>query len=218
MRPRPYISFSQMTTFEQSKERFIAQYVYGEKQRVSRNMAYGSKMAEGLEADEATGDPLLDLVMARIPKLEIRDFPVIDPKGTTVTFSRNGNNTPVTVPTLKNGKDPIPLMAVPDTATKDYRSFKEYKTSVRKWTQRMADESGQITFYATAIWIGYGFIPTDIELVNAQVEYDEEGRLQPTGDILCFPTKRTMVDVIKMTKRIKTAWSEILEVCQKELL
>ena len=73
MTPRPYLSFSQMTLFERSPELYAEQYLYGKKQRVSRNMAYGSQFAEGLEKDEFSGDPLLDMMMAKIPKFELMD-------------------------------------------------------------------------------------------------------------------------------------------------
>lgn len=218
MRPRAYLSFSQMTTFEQDPDRFIRQYIYHDKQRISRNMAYGSAMADGLEMDEATGDPMLDLVIARLPKFELMDKAVEDPDGTWITFKRNNREIRACVPILRDKKEQIPILALPDTAKADYTAFREYKTSVRRWTQRMADESGQVTFYATAIWLAKGFIPQDIELVNAQVEYLDDGRLQPTGDILRFPTRRSMIDVIKMTSRIKKAWAGIDDLCKKELL
>ena len=196
--PRPYLSFSQMTLVEMSPEKYVDQYIYGKKQRITRNMAYGSMFADGLENEEATGDPALDLVIARMPKFELMDK----------AFEVN----------LPNGKEVIRLLAKPDTAKPDYSAFKEYKTSVRKWTQKMADESGQITFYATAMYLLTKKIPQDIELVNAQVEYTPDGRLQPTGDIWRFPTQRTMVDVIKMISRQKKAWAQIKALCEKELL
>lgn len=187
-----------MTTFEMSKDKYVEQYLYGKKQRTSRNMAYGSLMAEGLETEEATGDALLDLMMAQIPKFELMDKAFEVP--------------------LQNGKEVITILAKPDTAKADYSAFKEYKTSVRKWTQKMADDSGQVTFYATAMWLKTGKIPEDIELVNVQVAYQDDGSLQPTGDIWRFPTKRTMIDIIRMTGRMKKAWAGIQELCQKELL
>lgn len=196
--PRPYLSFSQMTCFEMSPAKYTAQYIFGQKQRTTRNMAYGSLMADGLENDEATGDPLLDLMMAKIPKFEVMD------KAFEVD--------------LPNGKIPLHLLAKPDTTKADYSAFKEYKTSVRAWTQKMADESGQITFYATCMWLKTGKIPADIELVNVQVEYLESGALQPTGELWRFPTKRSMVDIIKMTGRMKKAWIRIQKLCEKELL
>lgn len=187
-----------MTLFEMDPRKYADQYIYGKKQRITRNMAYGSLMADGLEAEEATGDPLLDLMMARIPKFEVMD------KAFEVA--------------LPNGKEVVPLLAKPDTCKADYSAFKEYKTSVRKWTQKMADESGQITFYATCMWLKTSQIPADIELVDVQVTYQEDGALQPTGDIWHFPTKRSMVDIIKMTSRMKKAWAGIKKLCESELL
>lgn len=196
--PRPYLSFSQMTLFEMSPEKYVNQYIYGQQKRISRNMQYGTMMAEGLEFEEASGDPLLDLMMARLPKFDLMDKPI--------------------EAELKDGKDTIKLLAKPDTCKSDYTAFKEYKSSVRKWTQKMADESGQITFYATAIWLNTGKIPQDIELVNVQTAYDEDNRMTVTGEIFRLPTKRTMVDIIKMTSRMKRAWTGIKNLCEKELL
>src|SRR3990167_8833891 len=144
--PRNYLSFSQMTLFEMSPEKYADRYLFGKKERISRNMSYGSMMAYGLEVEEGTGDPLLDLMMARLPKFELMDKPI--------------------EADLPDGKGVIHILAKPDTAKADYTAFKEYKTSVRKWTQRMANESGQITFYTTVIWLKTKKIPKDIELVD----------------------------------------------------
>lgn len=196
--PRPYLSFSQMTLFEMSPQRYAEQYIYDQKQRETRNMAYGSKMADGLERDELSGDSALDLMMVRIPKFELMDKPLeVD---------------------LKDGKGFIRILAKPDTSKADYTAFKEYKTSTRKWTQKMADDSGQITFYATAMWLKTGKIPQDIELVNVPVEYGENGALMPTGELIRLPTKRDMVAIIKMCARMRKAWHGIKELCEKELL
>lgn len=187
-----------MTTFEMSPEKYADQYLRDLKQHTNRNMAYGSLMADGLEFDESTGDPLLDAMIAQIPKFELRDQPL--------------------EADLPFKKGHIRLLAKPDTSKADYSAFKEYKTSVRKWTQKMVDNSGQISFYATTMWLKTGKIPQDIELVNVQVMYTEDGKLTPTGAILRFPTKRTMVDIIKMTGRMKKAWQGICDLCEKELL
>lgn len=218
MRPRPYLSFSQMATFEMSQQRFVEQYFENKKQFITRNMHYGSLMAEGLETEEATGDPLLDLMMARIPKFERMDLHVEDKKGVLVEQNRHGKKQDIYIPVIRDKKgDDVPILALPDTAKEDYTAFKEYKTSVRKWTQKMADESGQITFYTTAIFLAKGFVPKDIELVNVQVVYAEDGHLQPSGDIWTFKTKRSTIDVIKMITRIKKAWSGIKKLGEKTL-
>lgn len=408
-----------------SPEKFVDEYLYGQKQRISRNMQYGSILADGLMLEEANGDPLLDLMASRLPKLDLMDKAVEDPKGVWVTFKRDNKEVTACVPVLKNKGDDIPILALPDsmsticptclrntwdmvewknekqqgtickrsqsstklensgiksnqgqntsqcmeegtqinqrlekgiypveqgnegnnesmeqgqevldrnskenerikngdkvatihsrsqgknkqsseswenerrsknkkhniiseleksnngtrqldvsnlqekrrettsgshqtirsiskTSSRDgkrkdtlcgmpqknryisernkycqtchgepYTRFFEYKTSVRKWTQKMVDESGQITFYATAIWLAKGFIPKDIELVNIETAYEDDGRLTVTGNMFRFPTHRSMADVIKMTKRMRDAWKGICELCEKELI
>lgn len=196
--PRPYLSFSQMSLFEMSPEKYADRYLYGKNQRISRNMKYGSMLADGLEIEEATGDPFLDLMMSKLPKFELMDKPL--------------------EADLKDGKEIIRLLAKPDTAKKNYTAFKEYKTSTRKWTQKMADDSGQITFYATTIFLKTGRIPQDIELVSLTTEYDGTGALRPTGELTHLKTKRTMVDILKMTARIRKAWAGIKKLCEDELL
>ena len=199
MTPRPYLSFSQMCLWEMSPEKYLAHYVYGEEQPITQNILYGKLMADSLESDELSGDLLLDLAMVRLPKYELMD----------IAFE---------VELDDRNKPPIRILAKPDSAQSDYAAFFEYKSSVRKWTQKMADESNQITFYAMAMWLKTGKIPRDIELIDVQVAYKDNGRLAPTGEIFRFPTKRTIVDVIKMTRRVRTAWHEIQKACTKELL
>lgn len=198
MTPKPYLSYSQMAVFERNPEEYADRYLFGEKQRISRNMALGSELAEGLEAGEATGNPLLDLVAARLPKYELMDKPL--------------------EAELKDKKGTIRLLAKPDSAKADYSAFYEYKTSTRKWTQKMVDESGQISFYATAIWLKTGKIPQDIKLICAETAYDEQGRVYATGEMWTIPTKRTLADIIKMTARIRRAWRGIEALCDKELI
>lgn len=215
MTPRPYLSQSQLVLFEQSPEKYLERYLDDKQMRANKNMLYGSKLANGLENDEATGDPLLDMMMAKMPKFERMDLPVEDSRGTEVSY-RKGKT--AHIPILWDGKVAIPLLALPDTATSDYRAFKEYKSSVKKWTQEQVDESAQVTFYATAIHCATGFIPDDIELVCVIVAYEDDGSLQPTGEMYVYKTKRTMVDILKMRKRIKKCWRSINELFDKELL
>ena len=134
------------------------------------------------------------------------------------TFKRNNKEVTACVPVLENKGDDIQLLALPDSAKKDYSAFFEYKSSVRKWTQKMADDSNQITFYATAIWLATGKIPDNIELVNIETAYQDDGSMTVTGNMFRFPTKRTMTDVIKMTRRMRESWAGIKDLCEKELL
>ena len=196
--PRYYISFSAMALFEKSPEQWADIYLRDCYQYTNVNMRYGSLMADALEKNELSGDPALDLMIENIPKFELMDKPI------------EAN--------LKNGKDVIIVLAKPDTAKADYTAFKEFKTSLKRWTQKMADDSDQITFYATTIWLKTGKIPQDIELANVRVKYTKNGKLIPTGELTIIPTTRTMVDIIKMIARIRKNWKLIQQFCEKELL
>jgi len=197
--PRPYLSYSQCTLFERSPELYKQQYIYGKKQRETINMAYGSLMADGLENDEITGDPILDLMMCHLPKYELMD----------IGFEVG----------LPGGKEIITILAKPDSAKADYTAFYEYKLSTRKWTQKMVDTSDQLTFYAMAMWLKTHKIPQEIELCVVEVEYiGTRGKLRPTGQIKRFKTKRSMIQIIKMTSRVKKCWHGIQQLCEQELL
>jgi hypothetical protein len=191
-----------MDLLEHSVEKWKDLYFRGEQRRANSGMMFGRKMAEGLENEEATGDIVLDLLMERIPKFEIRD------KAITAE--------------MKNGKKTVPLLAKPDTMKADMTAFKEYKTGQEPWTKKKADESGQITFYATTMYLITGRIPADIELVWVQTEKQPNGSLDvkigATGEIRVFKTARTMADILKMMVRMKKAWELIEKICEEELL
>ena len=216
MTPLPYISYSQMSLFEMQPKEYAAQYLHGKRGFVNKNMLYGTLVANALEVKEATGDPYLDLLLAKLPKFRLMDKIVMDDKGVKVWYKHLDKN--IHIPAVMDGKKPIPIVAKPDTANTRYTKFKEYKTSVRPWTQRMADTSGQITFYAMAMWLKTGRIPTDIELIAIVVEYGDNGALRPTGEFIQHRTYRRMVDIIKMTARVKRAWKGIQDLCESELL
>ena len=214
---RPYLSYSAMVLFEYSPKRFADKYLFkSDKKFTSKNMDYGKMMADGLENDEFSGDPVLDMMMTKIPKFELMDKITEDhKKGIEIIYEYDKKQ--YKAPYIQDGKIKIPLLSKPDTAKADYSGFKEYKTSIRKWTQKMVDESGQITFYATAIWMVTGKIPQDIELVNVQTKYNND-EVVATGNMFVFKTKRNMIDILKMTSRIKKCWKGIIELCEKELI
>lgn len=189
-----------MVKVESSPKAYVREYIYGRKTHPTKNMSFGSLMADGLEKEEATGDLLLDFVIATLPKYELRD----------IAFEVD----------LKDGKDIIKLLAKPDSAKADYSEFIEYKTSVNRWTQKDADKSGQVTFYALCMWIKTGKIPKRIRLICVLTKKDENGKivLKDEEEPIYLETKRTMLDLIKMSIRIKKAWAKINKLCEEELL
>jgi hypothetical protein len=198
--PRPYLSWTQLNLWESSPERYKQTYFYGKRIPINRGMAFGKTMATGLENDEASGDPLLDLLMAQLPKFECMEHEV-----------RANLN-------LGRGVEPIPLLAKLDSARSNLTGFKEYKTGQKPWSKKLVDESGQITFYQTIIYCATGKLANDIELVHVETETDEAGRVVATGKIYPHRTTRNMADVLKMFMRIKKAWAGITAMAEQELL
>lgn len=168
-------------------------------------------MAEALEDDELTGDPLLDAVMMEIPKFECMDL--------------------ISEVTLKIGKEEVPLYGKMDTRKENYTAFKEFKSGKDGkggWTQKKVDDDSQITFYTTMCYLKTKQIPQDIELVwiitEDETYTDNDGMEQKTGKVIAtgeirrFPTRRTMGQIINEMADMRRVWKEIGLRCEKELL
>lgn len=205
IRPRPYLSWTQLTTLETSEAQYRKCYIEGRKLFENEGIVFGKMVADALEANAATGEAMVDVALAQIPKFELMDHPF----ETTVTV----------------GSENIPLLSKIDTARRDLSGFKEYKTGTTKWDQRKVDEFGQITFYATVIYQLTGKIPHDIELVWLPTERVEQAsdfgsdrRTQfRAGEMRVFRTRRTLADIIKMKIRMRNAWVRIAEITEGEI-
>lgn len=198
MTPRPYLSWTQLDLWEKSPDRYKQTYIYDDKMRPNMGMSFGKIMADALETGDTTGDAILDLVIAKIPKFGVMECE-LDAE-------------------IKDGKNTIKLFSKIDTAKRTLSAFKEYKTGQAEWTKSKANDFGQITFYATAIFLKTGKIPKDIELVHVPTKKGNNGQIEATGEILRYTTTRDMIDILRMIVRIKKAWAGIEAMCEEELL
>lgn len=204
MRPRPYLSYSQMQLVERSPETYRKVYVEGQDSFSNSAMDFGSKIGKFLENDELSGNPTTDLVLSQIPRYDLPDL----------SFHVQ----------LRNGRYPIPLIAKPDSMKADYSAILEYKTGKTSWTQGKVDKNDQLTFYATCVYLSKGFIPA-LELVWAETETEVDEVLNIplkvvrfTGKIKRFKTSRNVGDCLRMMKRMKDAWELIQEITEKVLV
>lgn len=187
---KPCLSWTQLKLLETNEQEWIRYYIFKEPRRTNDGMEYGKKLSEALEIGGLSGDPMLDLAIAQIPMLDISEHEI-----QTDWETKNGKK-----------KITIPLLALLDTCKKDMSAFKEFKTGQKLWTPKDVHQSGQITFYATLIWLVTKKIPQDIEHIGIPTKRQPEGHLEATGEIYTIPTKREMTDIIKMLARIKKAW------------
>lgn len=204
--PRPYLSYSQKNLWKQNPDRYVDLYLYDGRKLDTKETRFGHEVAEALERDELIGEPVIDLVMARLPKFELMDVPV-DVE-------------------LVVGKEKIPLHGRMDSRREDFLGFKEYKTGKYDskgrpaWTQAKVDADKQITFYATMCYLITKKVPEDIELdwIVTENSPHNEGEIIATGDIHRFHTRRDMGAIINEMADIRKVWAEIIARCELELL
>lgn len=203
-----------MRMWEQNPEEFKRKYFHPETyvQHTNRGQAIGKQFAEAIEHDKESGDLVMDIVIAQFPKFELRDKEILC-------------NLPV-----GKGRDRkfIPVLIKPDSTQADYRAFYEYKTygESSPWSQKRVDEDDQITFYAMGLYLkikekGGIELPKGTLIAAATKKViGEDGIERPelTGEIKWYPTTRTFAQLLQMMARTATAWREIGEAMEKEIL
>ena len=104
---------------------------------------------------------------------------------------------------LKN----IPLIGFIDSYT-PHTELEEYKTGVKAWTQKRADEHGQIDMYLLMLYLMHGVKPEDVSCRVHWLPTKETGDFRivftdPHNPIVhTFETKRTLSQVLKFGVRI----------------
>lgn len=196
--PRSYLSWSAMSTWKRSKTQFIEHYIYGKENTFTSNaIEFGKIFAEHLENGKKHDNPITDLILKTVPKLPNSEYEL-----NAVLKTKDGD---------------IPLKGKLDRYHAKKHDFQEFKTGKRKWTRNMAQSHGQMKFYALMIWLKYGRIPNNMDLVWVETEDDEDG-IVPTGRIEVFPVSLSLTDimdfgneVIKVAKEISDFYKEEIE-------
>lgn len=186
-----------MSTLQKSEQDYIDFYFLGKPRPMNAGMEYGKKLADALEVGDLTGDPMLDLVIAQIPRMDLIEHEI----------QHNWMT--------KDGGKPfeVPLYIQMDWAMTDLSEFADNKTHNEKypWTQKKVDESGQLTFYAAVIWLLTGKIPKVMAIHGIPTKVEPDGKIQATGDVYTVYTKRSQEQILKMLSEMRRAWKRILE-------
>ena len=184
--PRGYLSWSQLSLWEQDSELYRRIYIDGLKRHEGEHLRIGKALTQRLETGEEAEDKMIEHIAILLPKYEKKaheikaDFYGIPVLGKLDCFNRKG----LVVGEVKTG---------------------------RHWSQKMVDKSGQLTFYSMLVWLKYKKLPSNIILHWAETNYDENGDLIITGKIKTFATKRTISDIILLRGRIKKCWKGIIK-------
>lgn len=125
--PKGYLSWSQLSLWLQSPQKYIEQYIYGKKMYESEYLKFGKKFSELLTDLESVTQPELKELLARIPKRQNAEAEL------DVTY------------------EGIPLKIIFDSA--DRKGFEEYKTGTALWDAARAKEHGQMKFYTIGFFL-----------------------------------------------------------------
>lgn len=187
--PRGYISFSQMSMWQSSPERYKRTYFEGKRGFTNSGMRFGSVVADALENEEYTGDLLTDTAMELLPKFDVRDEEIRVPMKT------------------KDGE--IILLGRPDSLDSKTKDFYEFKTGTHPWTQKKANEHLQLKFYALMIYLKHDVLLDKCELIWMETFKDPDEKVQPTGKIVRFEVKITLKDILETMAMISRVAKEI---------
>ena len=196
--PRPYISYSAATLWEQNKSAFRGKY-YGNTPAgggiSSVQMDFGKELADMIKDDPENP------VVAHIPKYEIRDV------GFTVSISG------------------VPVLMFPDTLSIiGTPKFREYKSGVEPWDQKRVDNHMQLKLYSLGIKEQHGgvedlcyldWLPTVMTDITDGLRINgkqygvtiQVPRL--TGEIISFPCVVTEMERFRARQWIVQAANEI---------
>lgn len=105
----------------------------------------------------------------------------------------------------------IPLVGYADSfCDKTFRKLAEFKTGKKEWTQKRADEHGQIDMYLLMNFITNKVKPEDVEVTLVWLPTQDNGDFSisfiPNMKPIPFKTKRTTKQVLEFGARIKRTY------------
>lgn len=189
--PHGYLSWTQMSTWEQNRDRYIKEYIEGGRRLDTKALRFGKFVATLIEENKHHA-VLPHLVTYEHPEYEIR--------------------------TEING---VPVLAKLDSYSDTLATFREYKTGKNAWTAKKVYAHGQLLFYATCLEvIGKKVEKCYLDwLPTKESSFEEDGlwnnldkRLGLTGEIYSFERYFDDREIEYMKQRIEKIAQEITEV------
>ena len=183
LKKRP-LSWSAISSFEYDPEQWYKRYVLNEKQPDSKEMIFGKELALSIENNTCVVPNLLKVLQKK------KEHPF------KVVF---------------NG---IPMVGYADAfCDKSFKYIDEVKTGKKVWTQKRADEHGQITMYVLMNYITNKVLPEEVSCALHWIPTEENGNysidfVRPVT-FHTFYTKRSMKDMLLFGARINKTVKEM---------
>lgn len=196
------LSWSAISSFEWNPKQWHSKYVLKELPEITPELYFGSMIDKKIQDDPTY---LPKLVRYPILQHEMRcEFNGIPLLGFADTFRPAYFSKRKGFKTGPNSMNP---------------AIRDYKTGRKEWTQKRADDTGQITMYLLMLWMMDKIKPEDVECyIDWLPTHIEDGKIAfiQEGDIRTFKTKRTMQQVLAFAQRIKDRWVEMEEYASRQ--
>lgn len=188
--PHGYLSWTQMSTWEQNRERYIKEYIEGGRRLDTKALRFGKSIATLIEENRHH---------AILPNLVTYQYPEY---------------------AIKTEIEGVPILAKIDSYSEVLNTFREYKTGKVAWTAKKVYAHGQLLFYATCLdAIGkkvemcyLDWLPTkESSFVEEGLWNEVDKKLGLTGEIYTFERYFDDREIDHMKNRIVTTAEEITE-------
>jgi hypothetical protein len=189
--PKPYLSYSQLSTLEHSEKNYIQSYIWGHRSEENDFLKLGKKLAVALEHRESIDEEWIEVIKKQMPDYPKREY------------------------TIETQLSNIPIMGVLDGFNPKGNIIGEYKTGLK---QNIAGWTDQMIFYSLLIWLKKRSLPKKIELFWAKTKWNDEEQLIFVGEVKKFDIKIDIKDILRFIPRITKAWKKIQELVENERL
>ena len=197
--PRGYLSWSQVNLWLHNPERYICEYVHGERMDLSTPfMEFGKRMATARELRDTGGDEELHAAISLVPQFEIREHEIRE--------------------TLRTKDWHVDLLGRLDSFDPKTLSFRDDKTGATRWTQRRAEGHNQLLHYAALVYLKHGRVPKEawIDWIETEIG-DTDGLVHITGHVESFRVPLSLSGVLEYMALAMRVAREIDEAYRKEL-
>lgn len=194
--PKPHLSWSAFSVWQQNPERFKREYFANGKRLDSKFLRFGKSIASAIE--DGTYKETL-------PRLEVYS---------EVEFQINAD------------VSGVPILSYLDTYDPQKNILREFKTGTRRnpWDARKVYKHGQLVFYAVALRAMTGKMPEychlDWIITDDSMESNsvfDKGKLRVTGEIISFKRvfdnrelDRMEKDIVRVAREISDAYKKYL--------
>ena len=191
--PCPYVSYSQLALFERDPLEYYQQYFVARVDWATDKMTFG-KIFQEAWCDKKY-DYVKELTKAGYTSDFIRVVKTALAHPDTVSMPKSFTEKRLLV---KTDKMLWPMLAILDGFRKPLKLLVENKMGVW-WSQKMVDESPQLTWYMMSVYLEYGFVPkTLLQTFNSK-----------SGIPRLFVVKRTKKDFEALIDRVNIMVTKI---------